>query len=172
MCSLAKSEEKRKKTLCIPCTDQKPFCPFLENKRKYLTKFYFQFYFCQMFFDVHINKVPAIIFKLTLCCACTARTFGQVPLFFGIGLIKIFLIGSIVPIFENRKKYYISLHLNRYTLFRQNKLFPTISHAVLKIWRMRTIFFYNENANVKCVSALDRHSCDRKYNVCYINWNC
>ena len=35
---------------------------------------------------------------------------SQILLFFGIGLIKIYLIGTKVPVFKNRKKGSISLH--------------------------------------------------------------
>ena len=46
-------------------------------------------------------------------CECTAKVSD----FFGIGLIKIYLIGSIVPIFKNRKKvqYHSTLLYKVYT---------------------------------------------------------
>ena len=70
---------------------QKPIFPF-EGPQIILFRI-FKFYFWRLFFEV--------IGNLKLCRACAAKVA-----FLGIGLIKIYLIGSIVPAFENRK----SLH--------------------------------------------------------------
>ena len=72
------------------------------------TNFLFQIFSLKLIF-----KVPKIFWKWKLCRACTARALVQIRRCFGIGLIKIYLIVSIVPVFENRKNYYIiSLHPN------------------------------------------------------------
>ena len=54
-----------------------------------------------------IFSVPVTFFKVeTLLRMRRAR--GHIRRFFLFGLIKIYLIGSIVPVFENRKKCYIT----------------------------------------------------------------
>ena len=50
-----------------------------------------------------------IFWRWKLCRACAARALGQIHRFFGIWLIQIFLIGSIVPVLKNQKRS-ISLH--------------------------------------------------------------
>ena len=67
----------------FPWPGQKPICPF---------------------FGGLINKV-----KTWLSNFFGPRADGQSHNFFGIGLIKIYLIGSMVPVIENWKKCYITL---------------------------------------------------------------
>ena len=53
MCSLACLKAKTKEKLgefFYYIIDKNPFCPFLENKSKYLTTFKFKLYFWRLFF--------------------------------------------------------------------------------------------------------------------------
>ena len=50
------------------------------------------------------NKKNIFIFKSENFAAHEPHARSQIPCFFGIGLIKIYLIGIIVPVFKNRKE--------------------------------------------------------------------
>ena len=83
------------KKYCLPSRRANPFLPILGAYQKYETKLNSKFSFCRLFFDIK--------FKTLL-----PRARGQIRRFFGIGPIKINLIGSIVPVFENSKKFKIT----------------------------------------------------------------
>ena len=61
--SKAKNEEKFKKYLFWPSTDQNSFCPFSEERKKYKTKIFFKFYFFRLFFDVYGRSVQIFLKK-------------------------------------------------------------------------------------------------------------
>ena len=53
---------------------------------------------------IFIFKALVIFWKWKLCCACNARTRGRNCRFFGIELLKIYLISRKVYVFKNPKK--------------------------------------------------------------------
>ena len=74
---------------------------FFEVKGRYL----------QIFKKVFNYKIP-LMFESENLAMHELLARSQILLFFLIGLIKIYLIGTKVPVFKNRKKGSISLHPN------------------------------------------------------------
>ena len=105
------------KKVFFPCTDQIQCCPFLEEKKNIKQIFISNLIFVDCSLMLYIRKVSAnfqpkkysflrsLWFFQSENIAARAAKFADI---FGIGLIKIYLIGSLVPTFKNRKKFYIT----------------------------------------------------------------
>ena len=69
-----------------------------------------------------------------------SRARGQIRLFFGIGLIKIYLIGSLVPVFKKKQINSLSLHP---TVLLNN----TTIHFIFILRKIIYIFCYFKNGS-------------------------
>ena len=98
-CLKAKIEEKLPNTFVKYFLDQKPFWPFLENKKNINKTLIFNFIFCNCSLmhkeglckfqkKILIFKVPVIFQKGKLCCACAAHPRGWTGWLFGFELTK------------------------------------------------------------------------------------
>ena len=103
-CLNAKTEELLEKKIVLLFLDQKPFCPFWKKRKNYLTNCNFKFYYWRLFFDIlgrilHIFEIlflflgPCNFLKIkTLPSVCDTRECGEICRFFGIDLLKIYVI--------------------------------------------------------------------------------
>ena len=73
--------------------------PIFGINKKYLTNFNFEFSFFRLFFDAQSDFLKI----KTLPRVRRARALGRSCRFFGIELLKVYLIGRNVTLFENRK---------------------------------------------------------------------
>ena len=115
------------KKVFFPCTDQIQCCPFLEEKKNIKQIFISNLIFVDCSLMLYIRKVSAnfqpkkysflrsLWFFQSENIAARAAKFADI---FGIGLIKIYLIGSLVPMhFQKSQKV-----LYHSTLFGKNNL--------------------------------------------------
>ena len=97
-------------------TRSKKICPFGGQQFCFIISFWRLFFevkgrYLQIFKKVFNYKIP-LMFESENLAMHELLARSQILLFFGIGLIKIYLIGTKVPVFKNRKKGSISLHPN------------------------------------------------------------